>query len=780
MLKKNLEFIYDSFEKIGQFFVKYRWVVIAGLALILAGAIIGFPKLKLDISTDDWLKEGEKIEKAQKEFEKLFGNNEYAAFLIKADDVFSQEILTMMRKLGNDLLTEVEFAHSVDSLAHMNLFVNEDGEIIRNPLVPDEIPGTGNDLEDIRQLAFSKKHIVNNMVTDDSKDAWLILKLDPFPEINEDIIEESPIDRVGKKILEILARPEYQKFNIKPTGSVVMSVEEMEYIQNETPKLVMTAIIVSLIVLGLFLRSFRGVIIPVISAVLSVTIIFGYMGHLGIKIIANLMSLPVFLTLVISIGYSIHIINIFKRQFLSHGKRKEAVITAVRETGWPIFFTAMTTIGALSSFSFIALLPLQWLGLVCASLIFCAYLVVMILTPILLSFGKDKIIKQDIIPGKVIWTDKYFKKLAEWVYKNSKIIMVVFLLVMVTFTWGATRVEIGSDILRTYGNKMQFVKRILEITESEIGYFYSYNVSLNFKELGNAKDLEVLKNLETFTSKLKDLENVKKVDSCLHLFKNMNQLLNGDNPDFYTIPENIMKTEQIYSLLDKYKNEEITTLWISEDQSTFRIKIAASAMTDREMRKNIASVEKISAELFPGAELNITGMIPTMVVINTNITEGLIKSLFAALMVILILLMIVFRSIKTGFIGMIPNITPVIIVGGTMGIFKIPLDFMTMTMLPMILGLAVDDTIHFITHANVEYNKTKNYQKAIETTLFVTGRSLFMTSFIIVAAFAIYFTADMQAQVNFGLFITLGIISALLADYLITPVCMKWFKPFGK
>ncbi|MCP4176567.1 MAG: hypothetical protein GY756_02275, partial [bacterium] len=67
-MKKNLEFIYDSFEKIGQFIVKYRWVVIAGLALILAGAIIGFPKLKLDISTDDWLKEGEKIEKAQKEF----------------------------------------------------------------------------------------------------------------------------------------------------------------------------------------------------------------------------------------------------------------------------------------------------------------------------------------------------------------------------------------------------------------------------------------------------------------------------------------------------------------------------------------------------------------------------------------------------------------------------------------------------------------------------------------------------------------------------------------
>ena len=115
-----------------------------------------------------------------------------------------------------------------------------------------------------------------------------------------------------------------------------------------------------------------------------------------------------------------------------------------------------------------------------------------------------------------------------------------------------------------------------------------------------------------------------------------------------------------------------------------------------------------------------------------------------------------------------------------MGHLNFPLDFMTMTMLPMLLGLAVDDTIHFITHANVEYSRLGDYRKAIERTLTVTGRALFMTSFIIVAAFAVYLTADMWAMVNFGIFITLGISSALAADYFITPVCLKWLKPFGK
>ena len=115
-----------------------------------------------------------------------------------------------------------------------------------------------------------------------------------------------------------------------------------------------------------------------------------------------------------------------------------------------------------------------------------------------------------------------------------------------------------------------------------------------------------------------------------------------------------------------------------------------------------------------------------------------------------------------------------------MGHLNVPLDFVTVTTMPMILGLAVDDTIHFITHANLEYNRLHDYQKAIQQTLRITGRALFMTSFILVAAFAVYLTANMRATVHFGIFIMLGISSALIADYLVTPICLKWLKPFGK
>lgn len=776
-MKKKFDFIYNFYERAGIAIVKYRWIALISLVAITFIAIMGLTNTDIDISTDDWFKEGEMILEDHKEFEKKFGNNEYVAFFIESEDVFSYKTLSMMRKLSNDLLSEVEFAEEILSIAETDVYLNIDGEIVNQQLVPDPLPSNISDYEKIRSLAMSKPELFNIIISSDSKQTWLILKLKPFPE--EEDSDTLAQDRVGLKILEILSRPEYRDYSIKANGAVIMSIEEMEYIQTVTPRLVSIAMIVSLVVLALFLRSFRGVIIPIISTILTLIIVFGFMGHLQVKLVAVLLSLPVFLTLVISIGYSIHLFNIFKRNFISTGNRKKSVILAVRETGWPIFFTAMTTIAALLSFCFIPLLPLKWLGAVSAALIFTTYLIVMVLTPALLSFGKDKAASGRVSEKRVLWSDRYLRKLGGIVNRKSKLIMTIFIIVILIFSWGITKAEIGSDLKRTYGEKIPFVSRIIQISESEIGYFYSYNITLDFNKADSVINPEILKNLEIYADDIGSRNHVRKVISSLPLFKEMNKLLNNNNSTFYSIPETVDELESIISIYESESSTSINT-WISDDYSTLRLEVAIDAISDKAMRQDISFIEERANQLFPDAKLAITGMMPTMVAINTNITQGLITSLIIALAVICVLLMIVFKSVKTGLIGMIPNITPVIIVGGAMGLLNIPLDFLTMTMLPMILGLAVDDTIHFVNHAYIEFQNCRNYEETIKRTLSVTGRALFMTSFIIISAFGIYFTADMKAQVNFGIFITLGISSALIADYFITPVCMKWFKPFGK
>jgi predicted RND superfamily exporter protein len=335
------------------------------------------------------------------------------------------------------------------------------------------------------------------------------------------------------------------------------------------------------------------------------------------------------------------------------------------------------------------------------------------------------------------------------------------------------------DFKRLYGDKIPHINRIFEISNSKIGSFYSYNVTLAFQEPDKIKDPHILKNFETFIQEIQHLKVTKRVSSILDIIKDMHQLLNENDPEFYIIPDNQNFIAQILLLYEMSGGTEATE-WVDNDYTTLRVMVEVDDMDTEEIRRELDFLETTANHLFPEATFSITGQLPIMAALNYYVSTGQIKSFFVALVVIMLLLMIVFKSVKTGLIGMIPNITPAFIVGGAMGHLNVPIDYVTMTMMPMILGLAVDDTIHFIAHAHLEYNQLHDYQKAIKNTLRITGRALFMTSFIIVAAFAVYLTANMRAMVNFGMFITLGISSALIADYLITPVCLKWLKPFGK
>ena len=142
------------------------------------------------------------------------------------------------------------------------------------------------------------------------------------------------------------------------------------------------------------------------------------------------------------------------------------------------------------------------------------------------------------------------------------------------------------------------------------------------------------------------------------------------------------------------------------------------------------------------------------------------------------MLMIAFASVRTGLIGMIPNIAPVIIIGGIMGFCSFYLDMLTMTIMPMILGIAVDDTIHFTNHIKFQLEKGYSYRDAILVSFREIGKTMGMTTFILCAMFFMYTFSPMACLYRVGLLAIIGLGTALIADYTITPVLMYIIKPF--
>lgn len=174
------------------------------------------------------------------------------------------------------------------------------------------------------------------------------------------------------------------------------------------------------------------------------------------------------------------------------------------------------------------------------------------------------------------------------------------------------------------------------------------------------------------------------------------------------------------------------------------------------------------------------GSIPQFTVMMQYVARGQMVSFAISLLIIGILMMLVFGSVRIGLIGLIPNITPALVVGGLMGWLGYPLDMMTATIMPMILGLAVDDTIHFINHGHLEFDRRGNYRDAILRSFRTIGTPIILTSVVICANFAIYMTSEGLSFIHMGLLSVAGIVSALVADLCVTPVLFQKFRLFGK
>jgi predicted RND superfamily exporter protein len=195
--------------------------------------------------------------------------------------------------------------------------------------------------------------------------------------------------------------------------------------------------------------------------------------------------------------------------------------------------------------------------------------------------------------------------------------------------------------------------------------------------------------------------------------------------------------------------------------------------------REMQAIRQSGARLFPEAMVVTTGTLAQFTVMMEYIAWGQIKSYLIALVVIAGMCSVAFKSVKIGLVAMIPNVAPGCFVGGIMGFFGIPLDIMTVTIMPMLLGLAVDDTIHFISHCNAIFYRTGSYAESVRRTFQVVGKAIFITSGILVVGFGAYLLSPILVFDHIAYLVAAGTLAALLADYFITPVLLNCIQAFG-
>ncbi len=775
------------FKKMGEFQLRFRWPMIIIALLLTAFGFAGLRYVERANSRDDWFDDSEAIEIATEKFEEQFGNNDNVGILVEAKDVFDPEVLKAIKELGEELLDSVPYADEVTSLVELEISVGTDEGIeVINPF-EDGIPDDPQKTEEIRKLVLSREALANKLVSQDCTETWLTLSLFEYPEEEEWKKETSkdPMFLVGEAAIRVVTDPKWEsdKYTFKAAGMPYTETEERDFFGPETIKRILSGFVVMIILLALFLRSFRGVFVPVFTTVIGIVLVFGAMGWLGIAVDSNMMTLPVMLGMALSVGYSIHLVNAFKRFFRGSGNRKESVVKAVEETGWPIFFTAMTTIGSVLSFITAGILTIKWVGYTCAAVVFADYLFVMILIPVLMSFGNDK--KEfSGDKNKNPLFEQWMERFGKAVLKNRKAVLVISAICVLIVAPGIREMTVNMDSFRFMGLKIPYIKRVYEIVNSQLGSYLTYNITIDFEESDAIKNPKVLRNFDALLDTVGGFELTKKneyassVFSILDIIKEMNRTLHSDSVAYHTIPGNRDLIAQVL-LLYEMSGGTKTFRWIDEDYSMLRAQVQVMKFDANEIVRELETIKQIGRENFDGAKVSIVGSAVQFAELNKKIVTGELKSVIWAFVIIGVLLILVFGSLKTGLIGMIPNFMPLIFIGGYMGYFNSPLDMMTMTIMPMLLGIAVDDTIHFINHIKYEFEKCGNYHHAIVSSFRTVGKTLAMTTIILSVTFAMYMFSPVANLVRIGYLASMGLVVALLTDYLITPALISITKPFG-
>ena len=328
----------------------------------------------------------------------------------------------------------------------------------------------------------------------------------------------------------------------------------------------------------------------------------------------------------------------------------------------------------------------------------------------------------------------------------------------------------------------------VEVVDENMSGAQNMEIMIDTKTTDGMIDMQLLSAVDQLQNRIEERypEIIGRTNSLANIVKDTNQAMNGDDPAFYRIPESDQAISQLLFMFNSANPDDRRNI-VSDDYSRSHISVTARNMGSYEYK---ALFEEIASDVddtfkdvepeFPGLDVNLTGSMATLMVMADEVANSQFNSFALALLIVSLIMMISLGSIKGGAMGMVPNAIPAFLAFGLMGLFGIPLDTDTLLIAPIILGIAVDDTIHFMTHYRIELSKTGSIGMALDSAIKEVGQAVMFTTMVIGLGFAVLSFSDYLGMAKVGFFGSMAIFVALLCDLFLIPAMIIIFKPkFG-
>ena len=629
----------------------------------------------------------------------------------------------------------------------------------------------------------------------------------------------------------ITAITEQQKmsehFNFYPIGNSAMISLAMDTLIQAAFLLVGMVAIINLLLWSLF-RSASAVVLPQLAIGLSILFVIGSLSWLNLAS-TTLIALTVMLIIAVGVADCVHVMSsylFFRRDGKEHD---EALSKAYGKTGVPILLTTITTMAGMSSLAVTGMPMFVQFGFSSAAGVFFAFLYTIYLLPVLLNYWHPMQIKKtqaisasrktgvrsivSLLKSKMLsflcffvnpiaklskrmglnwllgaeWLQPLLNRIPAFVERFRYSIAIIFVSVFVICIYGATQVKIDSNLVELYSDDVP-IGQAYEIVDEHMMGTGNMEIVVDTAISDGIMDPDVLNAMNRLQNTIEEnySEFIIRTNSLADLVIDTHAIMQ-DSEDYRNIPDSQIAVSQLLYLFNSSNPEERRAL-VSDDYSKSHISVQLKNAGSNEYKEFFNDIQgDINKEFnglkdrYPNIKVQITGSFALMMRLADDISNNQFKSLAIAAVVISLLLMITLGSFQAGVMSIIPNLIPASLAFGLMGLLGVPLDTDTLMIAPLIIGIAVDDTIHFISHYRMSLAQNHNMKLALVETIKEVGQAVTFTTLILGCGFLMLTFSDYLGLAKIGTFGSLAIFVALLCDLLFFPALIMIFKPkFGQ
>ena len=758
----------------------------------------------LDASSETLLIEGDPDLQYLKEINKRYGSKEFLVLTFSPNEgMVSDSSINNLLSLKYKIQS-LEWVHSVVTILDIPLLNNSEAPLEERlksfKTLKDEDVDTEKGFKEILNSPVFR----NFVISEDGKTSAVIVyikkdKLEDIENKSEREIEtyKNTLKKENHKninqIREIIES--YEDIGKIYLGGIPMIADDMmSFIKSDIIVFGLAVLLFIIATLWFVFRKLVWIIIPISSCFFSVLIMTGLLGLLGWKVTvisSNFIALMLILTMAMNIHMSTRFLQL--RNSFPHQSNFEIISMTTSKMFWPIIYTVLTTVCAFLSLIFSGIKPIIDFGWMMTLGLITSFIITFTLLPTLLDFmsNNDTRIEQD----KDSKITSFFGKIS---INNKSSIFIITSLVVILSIIGISRLEVENSFIN-YFNKNTEIYKGMKLIDEKLGGTTPLEVILKFPKKNEIKTIEdnnfedwgdeealdddkywftkdKIDKIQAVHNYLDSLTAVGKVLSFSSIIEVATQLNNNK-------PLGTLEMGVLYSKIPENIKKDIIDPYISIKDNEARVSLRIIDSQDGLRRNDL--INQINYDLENKLELSKEEFkLAGVLILFNNLLQSLFKSQILTLGLVMIgiftMFMILFRNIKLSFIGVVPNFIAAFFILGIIGLLRIPLDMMTITIAAITIGIAVDNSIHYIYRFKEEFLKTKDYNKTLKICHSTVGVAILNTSITIVFGFSILVFSKFIPTIYFGVFTGIAMLLAMISVLTLLPSLILISKPFGK